>query len=273
MNHTTHNNIGVKGIVSVLALLLGAAPTQATETRQLTTSERDSDMHSVSINYANGTSTLLQVGQGTGREFRGLVGFDISPFGFSSLNTIIKAELRLRIVGDPAPTDGTSLVSVYRMNADWVEGNANGDASTQGATWRHPDKADTLTLWNTDGILGGPEVEGTASDTVDVADLADGFTLPPATGTWFAWDVTADVQAYVNGAATNFGWLMVGDTGTGEALVLFAARENTSTGVQPHLFIEFIPEPASTALAGLGAAMLLARRARRSLQHVCRNDG
>ena len=36
--------------------------------------------------------------------------------------------------------------------------------------------------------------------------------VPSAPGEWMSWDVTTDVQKFVNGEKTNFGWMIMDET-------------------------------------------------------------
>jgi hypothetical protein len=64
--------------------------------------------------------------------------------------------------------------------------------------------------------------------------------------------LVADVQAWVNGTASNYGWIVIGnESGAGTAKG-FASREATTTSQRPQLTITYtvaVPEPATQALA------------------------
>ncbi len=86
----------------------------------------------------------------------------------------------------------------------------------------------------------------------------------PAGAAFTVEDVTADVQAMVNGTMGNYGWALFSSL-TGTALSGgnhdYYASENTDDGRRPALFISYTPEPATLVLLALSAMALLRRRA------------
>jgi len=64
----------------------------------------------------------------------------------------------------------------------------------------------------------------------------------PVGGDWHEWDVTADVQAFVNGSAPNHGWVIKWDQETSPVRIAgFRAREYTGTDFDPRLVITYQP--------------------------------
>ena len=78
--------------------------------------------------------------------------------------------------------------------------------------------------------------------------------------TWSTARMAAEVQGWVNGSATNFGWLLLGDetvTGTDASSKReFASREHANAAWRPTLTIEYapVPEPAAWLLCLIGLA-------------------
>jgi hypothetical protein len=73
------------------------------------------------------------------------------------------------------------------------------------------------------------------------------------------WDVTADVQAFVDGSATNYGWTVLDETywGGGNIPIMdFRTKEHGQ--LVPYLAV--VPEPGSLGLLLLGGFRLLGRR-------------
>lgn len=91
------------------------------------------------------------------------------------------------------------------------------------------------------------------------ANVGDSFHLD-----WIDWDVTDLVRAQASGQLANEGWLLKasseGPAGASR-LGYFRSREFEGVpNVQPKLVVNVIPEPATLALIGLGAALFPRRR-------------
>ena len=121
-----------------------------------------------------------------------LIRFDISdiPTGTS----IASAKLYLFYYNwyDNSPA-GRNL-TIYRITSDWNE--------------------ETVT-WNTK-----PSYDPTLSASA---------TVPSAPGKWMSWNVTSDVQKFVNGEKTNFGWQMIDEVPWGKfdiPYTKFYSKEN-----------------------------------------------
>ena len=76
-----------------------------------------------------------------------------------------------------------------------------------------------------------PTIAGTATDSIVV----------PLTATCVNFDVTADVQGWIDGSASDFGWMLEDATETGGlTTVNYGAREGVSAD-RPQLTITFMP--------------------------------
>lgn len=257
-NRIRQRVLGVIVLAACWSGWFGADASAMVITQTLTSSSSDTmfrstaTLDSTSTNWAAGIDTTMRVGQ-VGWDYRSLIEFDLSQLATNVNEEVRSAFLQLRIVGDPAPSDGDFFISAYRMNAPWAESDVdinNGLTATTGATWIYPDKANTGTTWLTPGILGGADAQGTATDSIDIEDTGERFTIVGTTGSWVQWDVTADLQAIGNGTATNFGWLLVADE-LEAVLASFGTRENVT--IAPRLVISMaVPEPASIGLLSAG---------------------
>lgn len=99
----------------------------------------------------------------------------------------------------------------------------------------------SATTWNNVPSLTGSSVAVTKSS--------------PAAGTLWSWDVTSDVQAFVSGTLTNFGWRLSGSTSAG---VKF--RGSKASVGQPILVVEYVePGEAPEGLSPDGGAVSLAK--------------
>jgi hypothetical protein len=66
-------------------------------------------------------------------------------------------------------------------------------------------------------------------------------SLSPSSNNWMFWDVTRDVQGFLNGSYDNYGWCIKhNDESTLNTRVYFYSREYTSN--KPYLYIEYAPK-------------------------------
>jgi hypothetical protein len=98
-------------------------------------------------------------------------------------------------------------LEVHRVTQDWPE--------------------DT-TCWNNQ-----PTFDSTATTTA----------VAPAAAGWVQWDVTSDVQAFVDGAKTNYGWILQDVYYFGNPMVYFYSREWADPALRPYLQIDLDTEP------------------------------
>jgi len=153
-------------------------------------------------------------------------------FGLSSIpsgSIINSAKLQLFMYDDPS----LSLpLEVHRITGSWTEA---------GITWNTQPANTTL------------------ATTVNLTGTTDNIFL--------SFDVTADVQAFVDGTATNNGWRIAdkneGDSGGGDRLAKFCSKEATTsdpdadctTARFPKLLIDYTPptcELTATSLPPFG---------------------
>ena len=125
-------------------------------------------------------------------------------------------------------------VELHKLLADWGEGTSiapgeEGDgapATPNDATWRHR-FFDTI-FWTNEG--GDFSATVSASQSVSVVGPY----------TWSSPQMVADVQDWLDNAAGNFGWLVLGDEKPTLTSKRFDTRESASP---PMLTIQFIPGP------------------------------
>ncbi len=162
---------------------------------------------------------------------RGVLAFDIAgniPPG----STITAVSLSLNM--SRTPTNTAYVLELHKLLADWGEGTSmaegeEGDgapATPNDATWRHR-FFDTI-FWSTQG--------GDFSATVSASQLVGVV----GQYTWSSAQMVADVQAWLDNPASNFGWLVLGDETAIATAKRFDTRESASP---PMLTIEFIPAP------------------------------
>jgi hypothetical protein len=154
-------------------------------------------------------------------ESHSLVRFDISsiPPGTEIPSATLYLYYFLHWDNSPA---GRPL-SAYRITSDWDEETVNWN--------RRPSHASQVTS----------------------------YAAVPSWYTWMAWDVTNDVQAFVNGDEEDYGWTIIDETfwpGSGIPFTFFRTKEYGS--YIPYL--EVVPEPGTLGLLLLGSLVILSRR-------------
>jgi hypothetical protein len=167
---------------------------------------------------------------------RSLVLFDLSAIPAGA--TVTDASLSILVDRAQGPA---SVASLHRALGAWAEGTSDAGASGRGvpaaageATWL----SNGSSLWSR---AGG-----------DFAPVASASTLVTGTGL-FTWRGTssllADVQAWVDRPAANYGWFIVGDeSGTTRTAARFVSSEGVGATV-PTLSIQFtVPESPSPIL-------------------------
>jgi len=183
---------------------------------------------------SNGSGETAFCGKNSGGNIRRMViAFDIAgniPAG----STINSVSLALEAVMT-SPGSGPRSCSIHRLLADWGEGDSdaglpggNGAASQlNDATWVH--RFFNTLNWTT---VGG-DFAGTASAATTVDDIGP-----------YTWgsspSMVADVQAWLDGTAGNFGWITkMANEGPTSTAMSFATREHTTPFFRPVLTVDF----------------------------------
>lgn len=160
------------------------------------------------------------------------------------------------------------VVRVHRLQRSWGESSSNGGGSGEGAdaapgdaTWSHAFHPGVA--WT----QAGGDYLATASAQASVGTQ----------GVFYSWGpnaaLAADVQAWVNDASANHGWILIGDEQGLQNAKRFESRNNASSTNRPRLVVVYdppemgagdVPLPA-WALWAMGALMggaLVRRRGR-----------
>jgi hypothetical protein len=156
--------------------------------------------------------------------------FDVNsalPEGAIVLSATLDLNMSRTITEDKA-------VALHLLEKDWGEGDSDAEgqegagatAMSGDATWLHT-FYDT-TSWDTPG--GDFEVQESASIMVDGIGQYS----------WSSPQMAADVQAWLDDADTNYGWLLKGDESGGASAKRFDSRENSDPANQPKLTVEYI---------------------------------
>ena len=165
---------------------------------------------------------------------RGLIAFDVA--GAIPAGARIEAvELTLHVL---ASSSAQRPVELRRVLADWGEGRSasmgggGAPAAPGDATWLHT--FFPASFWSAPGG--------------DFAAAASATITPTATGAQ-TWGPTAalaaDVQAWLDRPAQNFGWILLGDEAVSFSVKSFHSRESPTVAARPVLRVTFSP-PAPT---------------------------
>ncbi len=220
---------------------LVAAAAAAADTVDLAPSHDNTIYQSPTGALSNGVGIQLFAGKNAvGQIRRALMKFDIAgsiPAG--SAITDVKLTLNLSM-----SQSSDVPVTIHRSLKDWGEGTSDaGDPGGMGAlatageaTWLH-------TFWDTQfwagaGGVPGSDYVGAASATAMVGDTLGSCT-------WVATPLLiADVQSWLDNAAGNFGWFIIGDESANMTAKRFDSRENPTVRNRPLLHIAYTPPPA-----------------------------
>ncbi len=207
---------------------------------------RDTTIYSESGDLGNGAGEYLFSGH-TARSTtrRALLAFDVArhvPAG----SKITSATLTLHVSQSPglaegAPSQPSALPApfvLHGVTAAWGEGTSNAGppggfgagATVNDATWTH--RFWNAGIWTTPG--GDFNAVGSASTVIPVT--SDALVTWGSTAA-----MVADVQAWLDNPATNFGWVLIGNEAADRTARRFDSRENRNPAYRPVLTIEFIP--------------------------------
>ena len=199
---------------------------------------RDNTIFSDSLNGSNARGDIF-VGRNAGASRRrGLLAFDLSAIPAGA--KIDSVSLRMTVQDARA---GTFAVALHRLTRDWGEGTSSGagpgggqpgTATPNDATWQF--NFFNSSSWSAPGgdFVAGPSASSAVASS--------------GSPTWSGAGMVADVQAWHDGAAGNFGWILSGEENISSSVRSFASREDGAAG--PRLTIDYTagqPNTAATA--------------------------
>ncbi len=200
-------------------------------------------------NINEGANTRLSIRRGGNR-------FVVSAFDLTDVQTaitggktLVSAKLRLFVTANSKNWGKNGrLLNAHMLLADWTEGNGsnakvslkeneNGNKKSDrvrgtgaGVTWRcatdtdiADNQQDCVTRWN-----------GGSFNTTPTAQVL----IRNSTAGYIEFDVTADVQNFLNATFPNFGWLIKKASQAFSGQLWFASRESTTN--QPQLVVEVL---------------------------------
>lgn len=193
---------------------------------------------------ANANLFVCQSSAGTDRK-NILIKFDLSGQGFTGTETVSSATLDMFVVSQNNGSN-TKTVSISAVRQAWIEGTGTGNDG-QASNSGEPD-------YNHYSHSGGSwATAGATNTTSDIYTATSSTVLTGgATNTHFTWDVTADVQAFINGSKTNNGWLLYATSGDGvNGTFQITSSEGATTANRPLLTINYTAGGTTVHLLGL----------------------
>jgi hypothetical protein len=224
-------------LVLVLALEVAAAASAAAETVSIAP-KKDNTIYSGSENTNGGGQYLFAGTTITNSYRRAIISFDVAgnvPAG----STIQSATLTLHMSRTNAGAQPV-MVHLQRCLRPWGEGTVVGPRGEgEGGPPQPGDATWSFNMFNTSrwSAPGG-----------DYSPASSGSTLVGNGVAFYSWsspEVAQDVQSWLDGDETNFGWVVLAE-GEGHAPVTakrFDSRENVAPQFRPVLQIIYNPPP------------------------------
>lgn len=218
----------------------------------VTTSDKDNTLYeNDNGGVSNGAGEFMFSGRTTRFGVRrAVLSFDLGPIPAGS--TIDSVSLQLHV---SRSRSGAELMDLHRLISGWGEAASDaGDPGGEGAeampgdaTWTN--RFHEGASWATDGgdFLAGSSASANVSGTGNYL--------------WTGAGLVNDVQAWLDGTATNAGWILIGLELTDSTAKRFDTRENSNPDFRPQLTVNYtpIPEPASLCMLLLAAAAIRRR--------------
>lgn len=216
---------GVRGramAVSVASLearqLLSAVTAHFTSVKDTTIYENEPDL-------SNGRGEFLVAGDHS----NGLVQFDVNAGTIPEGSVILDVVLTMHVGYSDGPEVG---VSVQRLTSAWGEAASDAGGNETVGTQAHQFDATWIyssydgEVWTTPG--GDKQGSATSTRVGEIGSYE-----------WIGGGLVSDVQAWVDGIAPNFGWLVE----TSGAIKAFVSKDAPAAGLVPLLEVTYEPPP------------------------------
>lgn len=151
---------------------------------------------------------------------RGLIAFDLSAIPSNATITDVSLSLFL---SRPRLDATSETITLHKVGKNWGEGASN--AGTPGGNGAPAQPGDATWLYNSFNTSLWTTPGGDFSSAISAS------TEVSANNRSYIWSgsgLIADVQSWMADPASNFGWVIVGNEGTGQSAQRFHTRENTS---------------------------------------------
>ena len=147
-----------------------------------------------------GSDEFFKIGHFSDHDYWVYIRFDLSSIPEGA--AIISAKLKIY---QYYQSSASGNLAVYRVTGDWSE---------EDITWNNkPSNADT------------------ASDTI---------STPTSSNVWVEFDVTDDVQGFVDGSYSNYGWVIKPEGWSGNGYAAYRSKEYSSSSYHPQLIVEYV---------------------------------
>lgn len=199
------------------------------------------------VDYSDGGGQNIFAGENRfSAARRALIAFDLSAIPGGS--TITSATLQLT-VSKTATFTLTTTQTLHRLTKDWGEGTtvASG-AEGSGAPAASGDATWFSNFFGTsDWTTAGGDYVTTVTASAPVSNTAVGNQ-----GRWTGPQLVRDLQDFVDGAAPNHGWILIGDESGSQTAMRYYSSEDTTGRVsdRPELVVVYKPPPPSSGFEG-----------------------
>lgn len=159
---------------------------------------------------------------------RSNIRFDLAQIPAGSI--IVSATMSLYQMGQG--DTGTPTLNLHALARNWAEGTGSGSATGDGATWM---TYDGVNSWTAPGGDFNPVASASASGAATI-------------GAWVDWNATAQTQAWVNSATSNYGAIIKQDieNPAGNDIKTFYSSDFTGdASLRPKLVIEWLGSDAT----------------------------
>lgn len=210
---------------------LSATVAQATDVSIIANKDNTIYQTGIAQDTSNGAGVYLFVGATQNLSLRrALIGFDLSSIPAGA--TVQAASIQL------FPNRGLAIdspVSLHRVSAAWGEGASNaGEPGGSGTESQTGDASWNYRFFNTAPWTNvGGDFGASPSSTSVVVGPGEVLTFDSTV------TLVADVQAFVNNSASNFGWIILGDEETPGSAYRFDSRESSLATKRPTLHVTY----------------------------------
>ncbi len=200
----------------LFSLLLISGITYSQVTTVLSPS-KDNSIFSENTN-SNGQGSLFSGAISNGNSRRALLAFDLSSIPAGAVITDVSLELTIT-----RSRSSNTPYTLHRLTTDWGEGAslATGQGGL-GAPAQAPDAT-----WQ-DAMLGTVTWSTAGGDFVSTSSSTTPISSNDVTALFTGTDLVDDVQDWVDGVNSNFGWILIGDESGSRNASRFDSREGTA---------------------------------------------
>ena len=229
----------------------------AGEVNQTLIAARDNTMYARSNDFTNSKGKNLWTGlNAISRYKRSAVYFDVAG-SVPSEATITSAILRLHVDRSRFQLP-TTMVGIYKLLKDWGEGETDAandpvcnpfcDEGGRGSLAQTGEmtRAQNFYAVSSWANLGGDFV-ASASDTRVVTSRSVQVIEPIASVDWSSTQTVADVQSWLDGPSSNFGWILIDDEVSTLASRRYISKDSTiNTFGHPKLILGYVTLTSTT---------------------------